>query len=139
MREKMSNIENIHSKLEEACRILDKAASEIVSSSLPYPSADVENIGKALSHIIEVQKSIYSISPELTPAHLLEKSMNPNENKEYGKLLVQNQHLLAENKPEEAILLVREFIGSEPPGQFVEMAESQIERIKTVFNLNGNA
>ena len=135
----MSDIEKIHSKLEEACRLLDKAASEIVSSSLPYPSADVENIGKALSHIFDVKQSIYSMSPELTPAHLLEKSEHPNENKEFGKLLVQNQRLLAENKPEEAILLVREFICSGPPSHFVEMAEGQIERIKTVFKLNGNA
>jgi hypothetical protein len=134
----VSDIENIHSKLVESCRLLDKAASEIVFSSLPYPSADVESIGKALSHILDVQQSIYSVSPELTPAHLLEKSRHPNENKEFGKLLVQNERLLAQNKPEEAILLVREFIGSDPASQFVEMAESEIERIKSVFKLSGN-
>ena len=54
----MSDLKDINSKLEEACRLLDQAASEINSSSLPYPSADIESIGKALAHIFDVQHSV---------------------------------------------------------------------------------
>ena len=132
----MSDLKDINSKLEQVCRLLDQTASEINSSSLPYPSVDIESIGKALAHIFDVQHSVYSVCPELTPDHLLENSRFPDANKQFGKLLSQNERLLADNNPQEAIALINDFISSEPPAQFVSMAKGQIERIRTVFKLS---
>jgi len=100
----MNKAEHISNRLSVVQEALDEIAEEIRDSDLPYISAEIENIGKALASLFDIQQTIYTHNPHLVPEHLEEKSPYPAQwNNEYAKLLIQNESLLAKNNPIEAI------------------------------------
>lgn len=131
----MNGTERINNKLNFAAESLNEIAEDISKSEFPYVRAEVENIGKALAAIFDIQKTIYTHNPHLVPEHLKEKSRYPEWNREFAKLLIQNESLLSKNNPTEAVILTEQFIESEPPKEFLEMANSEIKRIKALFKL----
>jgi len=60
---------------------------------------------------------------------------NRDENRQFGRILIQNEHHLSHNNPNEAILLLNELISRRPPSNYVEMANNEIARIKRTFNV----
>ena len=131
----MISAEYISNKLAKAQKALDEIAGDITDSDLPYVRAEVENIAKALSHLFDIQKTIYAHNPNLVPEYLQAETPYPEWNIEYGKLIIQNESLLSKNSPKEAIILTEEFIKSEPPELFIKMANEEIQRIVALFKL----
>lgn len=131
----MNNAEYISERLMVVQKTLDEIAGEIRDSDLPYVRAEIENVAKALSHLFDIQQTIYNHNPNLVPDYIKLASPHPEWNKEFRKLLIQNESLLSKNSPKDAIILTREFIESEPPEMFIEMATAEIQRIESLFNL----
>ena len=130
----MDKLKSIDQKLSQIRTSLDTIAKEIYSSDISCNSADIENIGKALAAISDIQLSIYEKRPDLMPKYLNEKVKNPDINRRFGRILIQNQSLLSRNKSDEAISLLKKFIEEDPPDNYLEMAQNEIERINKLFN-----
>lgn len=132
----MNDAEHISHRLSSVQIMLDEIAREIKDSDLPYIRAEIENVAMALSYLLDIQQTIYAHNPGLTPEYLQQVAQNSDRwNREFGKLLLQNESLLASNNPREAINLTEQFIQSEPPEFFVGMANAEIERIVALFKL----
>jgi len=131
----MSNAEHISNRLSSVQRTLNEIAGEVRDSDLPYVIAEVENIARALVSLMEIQQTIYAHNPHLVPEYLEEKSPHREWNKEFGKLLIQNEYLLSQNNPIEAVTRAEEFVLLNPPKAFVDMANNEVERIKGLFGI----
>ena len=131
----MDTLEVIEEKLQEVRSILDDVASELARSDIPCNTADIEHIGEALAAISYVQLSVYEQRPDLRPEYLSETSKHRDHNQEFGRILIQNEHNLSGNKPNEAIQLLNEFKAKNPPVEYIEMANNEISRIKHIFNV----
>jgi hypothetical protein len=128
----MDTLEVIEEKLQEVRSILDDVASELARSDIPCKTADIEHIGEALS---DIQLSVYGQGPDLRPEYLNETSKFRDHNREFGRILIQNEHNFSGNKPNEAIQLLNEFKANNPPAEYKEMANNEINRIKHTFNV----
>ena len=131
----MDKLATIEEKLVKVRKLLDEAARDIADSEIPCRTADIEHIGEALAAISDIQLSIYELRPDLMPEYLREKSEHPDLNRQFGRILIQNQSLLSGNKPDEAIQLLTNFVEEEPPANYVEMANNEIRRIQKMFNV----
>ena len=131
----MDKLDEIERKIQKARSLLDDVTGGLAKSDIPCRTADIEHIGEALAAISEVQQSIYEQRPELRPEYLAKESPNRTHNQEFGRILVQNEHYLSGNKPREAIGLLNEFKATNPPEEYTEMANNEIERIRRTFNV----
>ncbi|MEJ2454065.1 MAG: hypothetical protein P8103_07905 [Candidatus Thiodiazotropha sp.] len=131
----MDTLEVIEEKLQQARSLLDDVASRLTSSEIKCRSADIEHVGEALAAISDIQISIYEQRPDLKPKYLNDLGINRDENHNFGRILIQNEQNLSKNKPNEAIQLLNEFKASNPPKEYVEMANSEINRIKKLFSV----
>lgn len=130
--DKLAAIDKTLSKVRE---LLDEVARELASSDIPCRTADIEHIGEALAAISEIQLSIYEQRPDLAPEFLKGRSESLDLDRQFGRILIQNQNYLSSNKPDKAIDLLNEFLESKPPERFVEMAKNEIKRIQKIFNV----
>ncbi len=134
-RRKMDTLEAVEQKLQEVRSMLDDVASDLVTSDIPCKSADIEHIGEALVSISSIQLSIYEQRPDLKPEYLDNISKDVAENREFGRILIQNERHLSQNKPNDAIGLLNDFRAKKPHQEFMEMANSEISRIKQLFGV----
>jgi hypothetical protein len=131
----MESLKNILKKLDEAGELLNDAATDISVSDIECRTADIKHLGRALVEISEVKKTIYELSPELTPDSLKSKSSMSDLNRELGRIIVQNERSLGLNEPYDAIDRLNKFIDKCPSEFMSEIAVKEINKIKTTFNI----
>ena len=129
----MDKVELAHSKLEQASKLLDEVASDLRDAEFSCQAADTYSIADALASIMDVKLAIYKEHPELKPEYLDTEVPDADVNREFGRIMIQSERFLSQNKSQEAIGLFLAFLGSNPPNEFKEMANSEIERVKELF------
>ncbi|CAN0505311.1 unnamed protein product [Phaeothamnion confervicola] len=65
----MAKLDNIHTKLIEASKLLDEAAREMRDGS-GMPSEQVAKVGTAIAEVMLVRHQIYILRPDLMPGYL---------------------------------------------------------------------
>jgi hypothetical protein len=131
----MTELQVLEEKLQQIRTLLDEVGTGLAASNISCRLADIERVGKALSAITDIQLSIYEQQPSLSPEYLTDSQIYRNANQQFSRILIQNEHYLSNNMPNNAIMLLNEFIGSQPPNKYAVMANNEIARIKGVFNV----
>ncbi len=65
----MAKLDNIHSKLIEASKLLDEAAREMRDGT-GMPPEQVAKVGAAIAEVMLVRHQIYILRPDLMPGYL---------------------------------------------------------------------
>lgn len=65
----MAKLDTIHTKLQDASKLLDEAAREMRDGT-GMPSEQVARIGSAMAELMLVRHQIYLLRPDLMPAYL---------------------------------------------------------------------
>ena len=65
----MAKLDNIHSKLIEAAKLLDEAAREMRDGT-GMPPEQVAKVGTAIAEVMLVRHQIYILRPDLMPGYL---------------------------------------------------------------------
>lgn len=131
----MITLDNLEQKLQKIRVMLDEVAEGLSKSDIPCRTADIIHIGEALAAISEVQLSIYEQCPDLRPEYLNDLNKDRDLNQELGRILIQSERYLSGNSPNEAIQLFKEFKSKHPPKEYIDMADNEINRIKSTFSV----
>ncbi len=73
----MATLQTVSALLDEAAKLLDRAAAEIRDVPLRPTGDNIHRIGAALAEIHELQYQICALAPELTPRFLREPVDKP--------------------------------------------------------------
>jgi hypothetical protein len=65
----MAKLDNIHTKLIEASKLLDEAAREMRDGT-GLPPEQVAKVGAAIAEVMLVRHQIYILRPDLMPGYL---------------------------------------------------------------------
>lgn len=130
----MDKVESAYSKLEQASKLLDEVACDLRDIEFLCQAADTYSIADALASIMDVKLAIYKERPELKPEYLEAEVPDAKANRQFGRIMIQSERLLSQNKSHEAVELFLAFLESNPPSEFIEMANSEIERINELFS-----
>ena len=65
----MAKLDNIHTKLIDAARLLDEAAREMRDGT-GMPPEHIAKIGAAMAEVMMVRHQIYVLRPDLMPSYL---------------------------------------------------------------------
>lgn len=65
----MAKLDNIHTKLIDASRLLDEAAREMRDGT-GMPPEQVAKVGTAIAEVMLVRHQIYILRPDLMPGYL---------------------------------------------------------------------
>ncbi len=131
----MDKLKSIDSKLSAIRKELDSIAKDISNSKLEYSSANISNVGEALTAISDIQHSIYEQRPDLIPEVLKEHSKYPDFNRQFSRILIENKNLLSINEPSRALELLNKFVEKNPPVEFEKMAKNEVKRITKMFKI----
>jgi len=119
----------------EAADAVGKVGVLLGPSGLQNPSAHTLRIGEALANIFEIRSALYQSRPDLAPDQESMPVDLDGFNREMGDLLIQNDRFLAKNSPSSALENISEFLANNPPEDLAEIAKSEAERIKRLFNV----
>ena len=122
----MESLTKAHDFLVLATRLLDEVAELYSRTDLPERGEQIARIGKSLASVFEVQEAIYLRCPELKTEWLKTPSPHPEENREYGRLLVETMELWESGRRVEAVGRLRAYLSIEHPEMFREMATRQV-------------
>jgi hypothetical protein len=78
----MAKLDNIHSKLIEAARLLDQAAQEMREpdgKGGALPTEQIAKIGAAMAEVMMVRHQIYILRPDLMPGYLKDSTNKEDE------------------------------------------------------------
>lgn len=124
----MPTVESLHQLLEEATRLLDRAAHEIRDLPLKPTQSNIRHIGKALGEIFELREQIYALRPSLQPAHLQGPLSNPEA--ALSRLLERVAHFEKAGAIETAEGLLRNFIDNQTAEDPLARARSELESLR---------
>jgi hypothetical protein len=65
----MAKLDNIHTRLLEASKLLDETAAEMRDGS-GMPAEQIARVGSAMAELMMVRHQIYVLRPDLMPAYL---------------------------------------------------------------------
>jgi hypothetical protein len=126
----MPTPESINRLLSVAASLLDHAAAEIRDAKLAPVLQNIEQIGRALAEIFEIQHRIYEVQPELTPEHLKQ----PSEHSAANRLLTEYMYRASEHERAgniaDAIATFDAFLEIESSPLHRSIAEGEIERLR---------
>jgi len=131
----MDKIKALKIALDEAADAVGKVGVLLGPSGLQNPSAHTLRIGEALANIFEIRSALYQSRPDLAPDQESMPVDLDGFNREMGDLLIQNDRFLAKNSPSSALENISEFLANNPPEDLAEIAKSEAERIKRLFNV----
>lgn len=132
----MADLKSLNETLSAAASILDYAAAQIRDIPLNPKRENISHVGEALTHIIDIQKQIYQIEPNLEPDYSIRTSPYPAElNKKFGEIVIKDADLCDLGKYKEAISIYDSFIAEDPPDFFVNMAKNRINKIKKDYSV----
>ena len=131
----MNELQTINDMLAQASKLLDEAAKK--ARNIPFETKRdvIRRIGEALVSVFDVQRKIYEIEPSLEPEYLKQQNPYPGESKKFGNLLIKADDLCLKGNPQEAISLLQEYIGENPPEYFAKMANGQIDNIRNKYSV----
>lgn len=121
--------------LSKCSKILDESAHVVRESELESVRENIRRIANALRNINEIRLQIYKHDPSLKPDFLNENLADPEQNTIFASLILEAEDLCSTGKYSEAIRLYEEYSSGTPPESFKKLADAEIKRIKTIYNL----
>ena len=132
----MTDLKSLNELLSKAIKNLDSASTEIRNIPLNPIKENIYKIGDALTSILEIQRQIYDVDPNLESEHLKQPSLYTAElNRLYREIVVKVDHLCNSGKYQEAITLYRNFINENPSEFFTDLANDRIAQIKKDYGV----
>lgn len=125
----MTNLKPLHQLLRVASHLLDQAATEVHDSGLEPPTEHIERIGRALIEVMEVQRSIFAVRPELRPKTLAASDREADANKLFTQFMLEALELEDTGNTEGAVERYTRFIGISPSYHHREIARAEIRRL----------
>jgi hypothetical protein len=125
----MASPESIHQLLAVAARLLDQAATEIRDGALEPVQDNIKHVGRALVEIFEIEKRIFAVRPQLTPAYLNEPSPTPEANRRLTQFMGEACQLEDAGRTLEAIAKYREYLTMEDSAHHRGIAEHELDRL----------
>jgi len=123
-------LDSIHQLLTVAGQLLDLAAREIRDAKLEPTSGNIENVGRALSEIFEIEDRIYAVRPDLAPAYLSEPRSNSDANQLLTQIMFHASEFERAGDFDGAIAEFEKFLIPESSPLHREIAESEIARLR---------
>ena len=131
----MVELRQIDKKLSDASSLLDQIAKDLAEADLIQRKAWIRLIAESLCPLIQLQRGIYLMNPELKPKGFETEPVDKAAKREFGEIILGIQSLLAKNKPLKAIEILEDFISKNPPAYLVEAASNEVAKIKKDFNV----
>jgi hypothetical protein len=131
----MVELKHIDKKLSEASSLLDQIADDLTGADLIQRKAWLKLLAESLCPLVELQRSIYLMQPELKPKGLEKEPVDKAANRQFGEIILGIQGILARNKALKAIEILEDFISKNPPSYLLEAASNEVARIKKDFNV----
>ena len=125
----MASLDSIHLRLKLAANLLDAAATEIRDAEFEPRRENIENIGRALVEIFEIQHRIHDSRPDLKPEHLNESSPHPEADGALARCMYTASEFEIAGQPEQAIEVYREFMALDVPTHHKDIAAHEISRL----------
>ena len=125
----MASPESIHRLLTVAARLLDSAASEIRDAKLEPVRENIEQIGRVLTVIFEIEQKIHVLRPDLKPACLNEPSPHSESDKRLTRFMSEACGHEDAGEIAQAIEKYREYLALEASSFHREIAEGEIRRL----------
>ena len=126
----MAQIDQLHERLLGVAALLDEAAAEIRDLPLAPETDNIRHVGKALSEIFEILRSIYAVRPDPTPPQLLDVAHQSEANKRLTRALSEAYRLSAANRVPEAVSLLSSYAESEQSELHRTIALHEMRRLK---------
>lgn len=128
----MATLSSINDLLLVAAGLLDQAAAEINEVDLQPRKDNIEDVGKALVIIFEIQEAIYEKDPSLKPSFLLEESPRKESDINLTQCMAKALRLEDNGDIVVAIAAYEEFIALETSESHKRIAESQLKRLHAI-------
>ncbi|MCH7928224.1 MAG: hypothetical protein IID03_09645 [Candidatus Dadabacteria bacterium] len=125
----MPSLKELNDLLRDASKSLDLAAKQIRDIPLDPKKDNIRTIGNVLTEIFKLKHKIYELEPELMPEKLKYKSKYTGDNNKYGKVLISAEDFKEQGKIGKAIQVYEDYIKTDPPEYFKDMALSELENI----------
>jgi hypothetical protein len=119
----------LHQLLRVASHLLDQAATEVRSADLERVSENIERIGRALIEVMEVQRKIFTLQPELRPKSLAASDREADANKLFTQFMLEALELEDVGNTVAAVERYTRFIGISPSYHHREIARAEIRRL----------
>ena len=78
----------LHQLLRVASHLLDQAAAEVRHKDLDPVTGNIERIGRALIEVMEVQRKIFALQPELRPKSLAASDREADANQLFTRFML---------------------------------------------------
>ena len=123
-------LKSLNEQLTTAFKSLERASQQI--DEIPFEPTR-ENIGyltDMLTRIAELQKKIYVLDPKLRPDYLRTPPPYPEGlSRQYGEILLKADDAQRAGDVGEAIRLIRGFLATKPPKDFIKVAEVKLQQL----------
>lgn len=119
----------VNQLLRVASHLLDQAAAEIRDADLAPVSDNIERIGRALIEVLEVQRRIYAVQPELKPRTLAASPPESDANGLFTRFMIEALELEDAGKTGAACEKYSRLIGVSRSFPHREIARAQIRRL----------
>lgn len=119
----------LHQLLRVASHLLDQAAAEVRHKDLDPVTGNIERIGRALIEVMEVQRRIFDLQPELQPKSLAASDREADANKLFTRFMLEALVLEDVGNTVAAVEQYTRFIGISPSYHHREIARAEIRRL----------
>ena len=126
----MASLESVNAYLEKSARLIDHAADEMKSIAVKDKDDYVLKIATILNGIHDIQRDIYELEPGLQPEYLNEESRYPEDNREYGEVLISSKELQTLGDNMGAISVVEKFLLKKRPDYLKMSAKKLIQQYR---------
>jgi hypothetical protein len=126
----VASFETINRLLTVAAKLLDVVAAEIRDARFEPVRENIEQIGRALVEIFDVQHKIYALRPDLTPEYLNEPSQYPEANRLLTEYMFRASELERAGNVEGAIAEFERFLQLNSSPLHKEIVHGEIERLR---------
>ena len=126
----VDTLRSIDLTLAAVCGILDEVAGEIRDAKLEPTDEHLHRIGRALSEIFEIQRSIYAVRPKLEPAWLKEGPAPSSDNKALTVAFVEAIECEKREDFVAAIAIFEQVLISAHSPLHRDIAENELQRLR---------
>lgn len=125
----MRNHKPLHQLLRVASHLLDRAATEIRETQLDPITENIEGIGRSLIEVMELQRRIFALQPELRPKSLAASEREADANRLFTQYMLEALEYEDLGNRVAAVERYAHFIGISPSYHHREIARAEIRRL----------
>jgi len=123
------SLKPLYQLLRVASQLLDQAAMEVRENGPNPATENIERIGRALFEVIQVQRQIFALQPELEPTSLAASPREADANQLFSRFMHEALELEHTGNAAAAVERYTRFIGIAPTYHHREIARGEIRRL----------